>query len=565
MRETKLKNEQVNKQSHPGRNSPLVSAPSLLRRQPQAISRPETNTALAQRSLNKLRKAITRPVLTPEHNETSRQTSFKANNLSREFGNSADLQRQHQSQAPAGKEPLAYLVQQKGDTTTIQRKVGFEFEDNKWRAWKHVDRGIRPAHRKEVLHEGDHFALEGDDSPGPQASNLEFVTEPFDTTLAGINQLNQTMTQIKAIVRRIGQYSGKLGNQVNTAPRRFVRSNKHRLNKPHTWLSAGEPHANFKMQATQGISIEDIPTIMEHFGTPAGEQIAQTTDRGPSRQALYGNQNYQTAITNIMGNAPRLAREAILAFIPQIPNEEQPLFDNTNGLAGFLSVILMYIKLLAVPRGNALKFSIPLLLRNNFVALFRSVPTIQRHYLRKNRALFFQEIMTAANQQGYMAKPQQLGGGFWDENRQLTDPLLTIRIRQTAESQPHENVQVMNSLRIQDWLEGVVRDGVDYLQPQTMLGWLNTHEQQLTDDQKQRSSELLESFATLGNNKDNSEQAGKSKLNIFENRQIIPSGNQVEINEEEAHRTALNYLTFFVNLRENQGQPGQFPNNPVPN
>lgn len=502
-------------------------------------------------------------------------TDAKADSLNRDLGARAfttgrDIffrQGEYQPQAPAGKELLAHelthVVQQGGATNTVQRSVGFEFEDSSWRAWKYDIGGLRPAARKEVLHQGNHFTLEGDDTPGPQASNLEFVTEPFETTPAGIGQLNATMTEIKDIVGRIGQFSGRTGNLDNTAPDQFVLGHQHQLQQPNTRLSAGQPHARFKMQATQGISAEDLPTIMKYLGTNVpGETAPETQERAPARQAMYGDQQ-PTNLTNLLGSTPALARQAVDNFVPQLTAAEQPLFANPSALIGFVSALIMYLKLLAVQSGNVLKYNIPLLARNNFVALYQSIPFTQRYCLRQagNSNLFFQSILFGANQQAFIPRPAPAGGGFWDANRQLGDPLTNLRIKRTADGPAWDRMRVMDSLTIQDWLQGIVLNQVDHLQPHTILNWLNNHENHvLDDDQRRRAAGMLESFASLGGNKDEAEQAGKSKLGIFENRGI--AGNN--LNEDIAHHKALNYLTFFVNLRQNNGQPGQFPDNPVP-
>ena len=505
-------------------------------------------------------------------------TDAKADNLNRELGARAfttgrDIffrQGEYQPEAPAGKELLAHelthVVQQGGATHTVQRSVGFEFEDSSWRAWKYDPQPdgtvLRPARRKEVLHHGNHFTLEGDDTPGPQASNLEFVTEPFDTTPAGIGQLNITMTEIKDIVGRIGGFSGRQGNLQNTNPDQFVLGHEHQLQQPNTRLSAGQPHARFKMQATQGISAEDLPTIMKYLGTNvAGENAAETQERTPARQAMYGG-NPPINITNLIGNTPGLALQAVNNLIPQLPLDVQGFFHNNDALVGFISAAIMYIKLLAVQTGNVLKYNIPLLARNNFVALYQSVPFVQRHALRAgaNANLFFQALLNAANQQAFIPRLPAAGGGFWDENRQLNDPLVNLRIKRTPDGPAWDRMRVMDSLTVQNWLQGIVVNGVDHMQPHTMMAWLTAHEPLLNVEQRQRSANMLESFASLGGNKDEPEQAGKSRLNIFENRGI--AGN--DLNEDTVHHKALNYLDFFVNLRQNGGQPGQFPDNPVP-
>ena len=461
---------------------------------------------------------------------------------------------------------IVNAVQQKH---TVQRKIGFEFEDQNWRAWKKPLVGsIRPAKRKEVLHKGTGFKLEGDDTPGPLASNIEFVTDPFDISFGGVQNLNTAMQQIRTITTRIGGYAGRDDTAGN-----YLQSNEHQLSESRVLLSQGNANGAFKMQATHGISLEDMPTIMKYIGSgvPA-ETPLEAGQRLPARMMMSGRAQGQGSITNVIGNAPALADVAInhlrlnglgltafqrSAFAPP----------NTNdAVRGFLAQVILYVKMFSITNNSYLKYKIPLLARTDFAALFQQLPLNQQASLRENNAQAFSDaVVTAVNSNQLIPIPAVAGGGFFDINFNVNGPLICNTRPNIEPLQDPANVvykyPVFRSLTISDWLDGITQ-GKDYLTAKEMNNWLKANEPNLSKSDRKRHVGYLESFASLGNKTDNPDRLGASRLGIYENRAIAPTHNPLtpggNLTALQAHKAALNYLFFLMQIKA--GQPGTYPN-----
>ncbi len=450
----------------------------------------------------------------------------------------------------------------------IRRKIGFEFEDSKWRPYIQAPLvPIRPANRKEVLHAGSHFNLEGDDTdPDPNKRNIEFVTDPFDITKGGLTDLKQAMTEIRAIMKRLSNYIGDENTQ--RLNNNYVQPAQHGLSNNQTRFIGGHKTGTFKMQATQGVSLEDLPTLMETFGTNVpGETAKQRKERKGARKMAYGNET-GTSVSDFIGILPTLARQAVThiannraTYGYSIP--EQSYFEGSQDrLVGFFSQIIMYVKGLTIPDGKYMKYKIPLLGRIQFDALFAQLDAHQRNVLARNNAqAFIGAILTAANAQAVLPKPSHMGG-FWDTAFAQASPLL----RGASELVPDPmrpglrmKRGVMQSLTIGDWLQGITTN-VDHLSPTAMDAWLQVHEAGLSLAERNERTGMLESFNTLTNQVDDADRAGTSKLNILENRAIAPTtGPNGTMTPVEMEKAALNYFKFMFAIKTKAGNPGKFP------
>ncbi|MBK8138959.1 MAG: hypothetical protein IPK52_24605 [Chloroflexi bacterium] len=303
---------------------------------------------------------------------------------------------------------------QSQDTTPgdhlIQRRLGFEFEENKWRAWKVENNKVRSARRKEELHTGTNYELEGDDTPGDKLANIEFVTEPFGATPGGLTDYLATMTEVLDVVERITPLAGKPGpgddNQVKAAkkppaftPANYVNQPQHGLSHADVALSAGTGAVlgQFKMQATSGISLENIPAVMENFGiTPDEKKLKVLRQGGKNRDEVkqrmgINDGKYDQLDSSLTRKAPARkiqANQALLGGSPTVARDALGRLGNEltyslvqraeiNGhpqkLLGFLSILIMNIKGLGVAVNGPAKYRLPFLGRNNFVTLFGSL------------------------------------------------------------------------------------------------------------------------------------------------------------------------------------------------
>ena len=153
--------------------------------------------------------------------------------------------------------------------------MGFEFESADWKVYRHFPfMGRRPAERHEVVHAGSHFDIEGDDADG--SANLEFVTEPFDATPAGLATLNTAVRGMRAIAARLETHLDKRGVGAGG----FLKLRHHYFNRPFVELRSVGNATRVKMQATQGVSLEDIPTMMRLYRHP-GRRVRATNGRAP--------------------------------------------------------------------------------------------------------------------------------------------------------------------------------------------------------------------------------------------------------------------------------------------
>lgn len=490
----------------------------------------------------------------------------------------------------------------------VQRLVGFEFEDSYWRPWLGKRFSLfapRPVRRKEVIHVGTWFRIEGDDTPGPDQSNIEFVTIPFETTPGGLEKLNTAMREIREIEKRIGQYAGRSGKK-----RDYVTHQEHRLSKARLLLSQGKSELVLKMQATQGVSLENIQTIMQYFGTNVPDEAdADAKKRAKARELIPpakmgssaepGEQpKAELAISDLIGYAPSCAK-SIIDGLRGNADAGQPLWpgESTDRLLGFLTMIVLYIKAFSMSQGGgALKYSAPFLGRTNFVVMFQELPASQKSYLIANPQKFISAIIDGVNTKSvlYDFNSQGIDTGFRKEVPLVRNLYVKGQVewgRQGEGSTPLRP-KVFASLTIENWLQGIV-EGVDHLTPVTIKNWLAAHERKLPRRERNRQADTyLESFATVGSDKtgnttNDPESGGKSRLMIIENRIIAPHRAGVaapsmggaalagppssaielvappretfpktppiqngRLNAADAHKEAFNYLQFFISLRE---------------
>jgi hypothetical protein len=283
-----------------------------------------------------------------------------------------------------------------GGIATVQRKVGFELEDD----FKSVMVMTRPLTKEEeklrkqglpppfdpirapdckpvpkgvVLKRGDKFELQADEKVDMQQGrrwergDLEFVTSPLDETKPD---------EVRAVARGIKEMCAEIHRTaVNPGQWRFP--GQHPFGGSLLLLAPDE--WSFKVQFTADIRKAHLGQVMEDFGSPEGEQPANTTRRQPGRQMLMGPTVAGTG-RKVMGSAPGLARQAIAALDQRVGGGTFSAA-NTRQLTGLLAIMVQYVKMGSMSIPSYAKVIAPLMSRHDLAKLFRSLPQAQRNYL----------------------------------------------------------------------------------------------------------------------------------------------------------------------------------------
>jgi hypothetical protein len=452
------------------------------------------------------------------------------------------------------------------DAETVQRRLGFEFEEARWRAWRVENNKVRSAARKEPLHTGTNFKLEGDDTPGEKLANIEFVTEPFDATPGGVNSYLATMKEIIGIVKRITPLAGKPGpgsdatvkaasSRPTYVPANYVNKPQHNLSVDNVALSAGTGNAlgSFKMQATSGISLANIPAVMEMFGiTPDEKKFKNLKQGGKKKDEIKARMNINDtkhdslsqsldrkaparkiqATQALLGGSPTVARHAIMLLGGEVMYsvaQKNSINTNSQKLLGFLSLMAMNIKGLGINTNGPAKYRLPFLGRNNFVTLFADLDPLQQAALTSGNASSFIRAVVDANN----AVPLVQGDGG-----------------KTADTPLVNGFPTLQDLTIGVWLKGITT-GTDYLDPTKIAllmkgqpkkyGLFNKYSKKDIE----KSQDALESFATIPAM---DAAGGGDSLAILENRGITSGGFSADFPMDEAVTIGYNYLQYFVDL-----------------
>jgi hypothetical protein len=148
-----------------------------------------------------------------------------------------------------------------------------EDNDNELPAAHHYS--VRPVPRKKKIHIGQtDWRIEADDTPGPLRSNIEYVTEPFDDTMAGIERLNVALSEINDTVEHLA------GCPVREGPSRANDSYEEvRLSQ----LGNGKPPYHLTL-------IDDWETEEDLFVMPSQHRLSGSEDVPSDRLRLSGTE-----------------------------------------------------------------------------------------------------------------------------------------------------------------------------------------------------------------------------------------------------------------------------------
>lgn len=459
----------------------------------------------------------------------------------------------------------------------LQRKVGFEFESGDWHAWKYEGKLkppgrdepnnslpglLRPVRRQtEVMHFGTGFQLQGDDTEGPTKSSIEFVTSPLDTeSHQGLDDLARALLLMDAIVKRIEPYKDRNEDKSKRVSDRYVFPEEHRLNAPGFYLSwAGDgAETAFKMQATAGIRLADLPKVMKYFGNVQGESQQKATERAPSRSIMQPDRGHAESL----GSAKRWAEGACTRIEvahrgAQQQHAPNPFANRRADLVGFLAAVMVFIRNVAQVRAEEIKYSFQLFGRSDFASLFGTLAAGQQAVFARNPGLLVDAVIAELNASAGM---QLTRNSLVAPNASATMPSPQAVIDAGGAMNIH--IPLFREMTIWRWLGVIALGGADPMTPQNIEAYLRSmarHSGEATNDDAFRTKvarhkAYLESVAAYSPDA----SSGGDALMLFENRGIInPFRRATNVKLDEAGRIAMAYLGFFVAVE--QGRFGQFP------
>lgn len=450
----------------------------------------------------------------------------------------------------------------------IQRAVGFEFEDSAWQVYRlqrplndeerllartgnAIDslRFYNPIHQSEQerqsmavapygknvrLHQGNGFKVETDEVS--LIDDIEFVTEPFDESRAGLRRLGQVMTNIKNLFKRFSTHE-----RMDPSKGQYVWSPDHPFDDDV--LLAGidsRENGSFKMQATHSVEMDKISTFMQYLGESDNETRNETNRRKPARTFMRGDRN-AGSVDRILGKSPGIARAAIDAFVQTLGYQEGGDFVDTADLQGFTALLVNYIVMLALSERAYVKAKTPLMARTDFAAMFAKLPQGQQTVLANRAQAFTSAVMNAVNNANVL-----------DQQRRASDPLI-LDFRPTRDNSGNpDRQQRLHHMTIAHWIHGITR-GTDYLSKAGMRQYYQQHNN-LGLSQQEIEHEV-QYLGGLGVS-DTLEGHLTDRQVAFENRFIAPSGG-LDIDQIKSH--AVNYLTFARQVNDNPANPGTFP------
>jgi hypothetical protein len=433
---------------------------------------------------------------------------------------------------------------------TLQRRVGFELEDNSWHPWQIKRRWngrevVVPVPRQASIDKGYCFEVQADSTPGPTRSNIEFVTKPFDETMEGLREAKLAFEGMSGIYGRLkskrsrdGPFDLLLENMAlqppyGYQPEKYVGPGEHGMSEGtvkagelalshDAWIKTGD---TIRLQVTSGLVLRELPAVMEYFGTHVpGESESERQDRDPGRVALKDSPA-NVANLRLLGNVPSLARTVVGQF-----DGNYALPGAHDDLVGFVTAVMYAIKALQFETSEEIKSRLSLMNRTSFAEMFSAVPTDQRAVVKKHWADLLSRILVASN--GTPLVAMGTGKPLLDARLGATSPLINAV---TAEH------RTLRWLTIDTWFKNIVLSGVDYLLPSEQ------HRRSYGPGGKKKAMGVLLSMGSIP--KLDTSQAGYS-LAVFENRFIHPNPEPRELTFRDAYTVAWNQLIFYKQLRD---------------
>jgi len=401
---------------------------------------------------------------------------------------------------------------------------------------KVAEQGLQAAGKKGALHTEKDFKIEADGPYEQGRMDIEFVTSPFEETKAGLKDLEQVMKRIRVIMKDIGTYA-----PADYTKGVFVTPPQNRFNAGNVFLGGGSPTAGFKMQATKGIPLSDIPILMKYLGNSdnhaATESKTETKEREHSRRLMRGDDTKASQDTKSLDVSPGLADTVLRLLIN--PHRIFSETDDLSALRGLVSYMLFYIVQLNHAHPEGIKMRLPLMSRFSFSALFGQLPKDQQKVLSANT----NAIAHAIN--------QVLSGYLKDFT--LHTPLVNFGPLPNKYTRGGHQAffDLFKKLSVRDWIYGIVEDGVDRL---TVTG-MKDHLKQVGEDTAAAATAYDKSLSIYLRGHANADNlVGKvDGLAIMENRDINPL-NDADMSVEQTEEAAIAYLTFLINIKNAKGK-----------
>jgi hypothetical protein len=381
--------------------------------------------------------------------------------------------------------------------------------------------GVQVPYKKEPLHKGTGFTLESDGPYGPdQHTDIEFVTEPFDESDSGLQQLEAVLQGMSTIVSRLGPKAGR-----SYAKGDFVGPSEHGLSNQKVYLSGGSAEPDFKMQATSGHDLANLPRLMEYFGTVANESAQEKSERDPARRFESGKDaGSQGPEMEVMGRSPGMAKNVVSGIKFRNPR--------TASLEGFTALLLMYLQRLhTMPNWFGLKTLMPLMSRRSFASLAAELPGSQVAQLSETPTL--KQYLLAIEREIQIYQP----------TFSATGPV----IGGVAQNEFAQNLQ---TLKVAQWVAGIFKLNIDYLSASGFLTFISSRPEAKSHLKYQKSTRIF--MRGLGDAKT---VQGDPTLAVVENRAINPAGQTLDM--ETAAAMARQYLAFMRQIRRSGGHPGR--------
>jgi len=445
---------------------------------------------------------------------------------------------------------LTHVVQQGGGArrTTIQRDIGFEYEDNRVRTYEVLDRAdlgfatnkeaqdlvFKPSEAGKrrrlpkgaalLKHPGKLFEVQADDQG--DNSDIEVVTPHFPATDKGRARLRTALLAIDDFNEDV-----KASPLSEAATTESVKGNLKLANKKSFLYGfLGDLSGGLKTspQVTFGAGLEDVTKVVKHLHGKDAESAKAARRRGAGRRMVRGTDP-------LTGNTPkpalgeghylvdgrRLAAEALDTY--RIHNATAPAEATGAAVKGLLTLIYAYAE--AGPdKSPFLKTKTPLMAKTNYATLWKTLPKPAQSHLKQASALGggrtrFEDLVALAT--GY------------DGNR-LTRPLFETRVRLVDEVPDMNEAEWYKNLTMGDWVRAMTK-GVDKL---TTKKFPNLPK-----------GKKVEGYGVLGSKMDKDPGTG-DKLPVFELRSA-----SAMMTFDKLESWSLKMFDYFRKLNEGAAKP----------
>ena len=407
---------------------------------------------------------------------------------------------------------------------------------------------VRGVARKQVIHHGTGWTMQGDDTPGDGSANMEAVTSPFPETDAGRNGLVVALSEIQQVYSRLNGIVGRSGPALPGggpigALNNFAIPGEHpftggQLHPADLYMSGGVPNGQIVMQATTGIPLDRIAAQFRMFGLDEAARRRGALDVHQPLRALYRGTDraaQESNLIKLIGGVPAIGEAAAQAISSdqRLTSWQQLEFHGipcAAKMVGFLTILALLVKTLNMATGEAAKYRMPLLIRNQVSAVWRRLDPAQQAILRANPYLLREHLLPAINAvrlyPEYMAEK---------EPRSETDPL--VRPSSTGRDQTGAPVPQLAVKRMAGYTVGLFLDkaavGEDDLTPDAIDAWLRNNN--MPQERSESSDVFFESFGAFETDNDRI---------LFENRYIEPAGRGVKLAVDQATQVAFDYFDY---------------------